>query len=272
MTHCKSCVTVIPDSIGNPEESEMTNRFSRTEQLIGKEALARLKRARVAVFGLGAVGSYAVEALARAGVGYLRLVDCDCIRPSNMNRQLYALESTLNKPKSEVARARVLDINPECQVEAWQEFVSKKSMHLLLEKPLDAVIDAIDSLTPKVELIASAVTANIPVLSSMGAATRTDPALIRLGDISETDICPLARFVRKRLRRRGINRGVRCVFSIEEPRNKGTPVGDEEPSFPQGRARRPIGSLSYITGIFGLLAAYEVIKIVIALPQKEGGN
>lgn len=238
--------------------------------MIGKEKLAKLKRARVAVFGLGAVGSYAVEALARAGVGYLRLVDCDCIRPSNINRQLYALESTLNQPKTEVARARILDINPACTAEARQEFVSKKTMEKLLAKPLDVIVDAIDSVSPKVELIAAAVRAGIPIISSMGAATRTDPDLIRRGDISETDVCPLARYVRKRLRRRGISSGIRCIFSIEEPRNKGAPVGDEKnekPSFPQGRTRRPIGSLSYITGIFGLLAAGEVIKIIVSLER-----
>lgn len=246
----------------------MTDRFCRTEQLIGKEALTKLRHARVAVFGLGAVGSYAVEALARAGIGYLRLADCDCIRPSNMNRQLYALESTLNRPKTEVARARVLDINPDCTVEALQLFVAKDTLAQLLAKPLDVVVDAIDSVTPKVELIAAAARSGIPVISSMGAATRMDPNAIRLGDISETDICPLARFVRKRLRRKGITSGIRCIFSIEEPRNKGAPVGNEAPSFPQGRNRRPIGSLSYITGIFGLLAAYEVIKMIIPLESK----
>jgi len=224
------------------------------------------------VFGLGAVGSYAVEALSRAGVGYLQLVDCDCVRPSNMNRQLYALESTLNRPKAEVARERVLDINPDCMVEAMQTFAGKNTLPKLLAKPLDAIVDAIDGVAPKVELIAAAVQCGIPVVSSMGAATRMDPSAIRLGDISETDVCPLARLVRKRLRRREIASGIRCIFSIEEPRNKGAPVGNEEneePSFPQGRNRRPIGSLSYITGIFGLLAAYEVIKILISLDTKK---
>jgi len=248
----------------------MNDRFNRTEQLIGKESLARLKHARVAVFGLGAVGSYAVEALARAGVGHLRLVDCDCVRPSNINRQLYALESTLNKPKTEVARARVLDINPDCTVEALQVFAAKSTLPKLLAKPLDAVVDAIDSVSPKVELIAAATRCGIPVVSSMGAATRMDPTAIRLGDISETDVCPLARFVRKRLRRNGIASGVRCIFSIEDPRNKSAPVGkeeNEEPSFSQGRKRRPIGSLSYITGIFGLLAASEVIKMILNKSQ-----
>lgn len=250
----------------------MTGRFSRTEQLIGKEAFAKLKHARVAVFGLGAVGSYAVEALARAGVGYLRLVDCDCIRPSNMNRQLYALESTLNRPKAEVARERVLDINPDCMIDALQAFVMKKTLDQLLSKPLDAIVDAIDSVSPKVELIAAAVRTGLPVISSMGAATRMDPTAIRLGDISETDVCPLARFVRKRLRRRGISRGVRCIFSVEEPANTAGPVDGEEESFHQGRLRRPIGSLSYITGIFGLLSAYEVIKILVPVQRKVLGK
>lgn len=247
----------------------MTTHFSRTEQLIGKEALECLRAARVAVFGLGAVGSYAVEALARAGVGYLRLVDCDCVRLSNLNRQLYALESTLNKPKAEVARERVLDINPECMVDARQEFVSKKTIGKLLAKPLDVLVDAIDSLTPKVELVAAAVQAGLPIVSCMGAATRMDPAAIRLGDISETDVCPLARLVRKRLRRKGITTGIRCVFSIEEPRNKTAPLGDDESSFSQGRIRRPIGSFSYMTGIFGLLAAGEVIKMILNKAQSD---
>lgn len=243
----------------------MSDRFCRTEQLLGKEALDRLSQARVAVFGLGAVGSYAVEALARAGIGHLRLVDCDCIRPSNINRQLYALESTLGKPKSEVARQRVLDINPKCDVEAIREFVGKDTVQKLLAKPLDAVVDAIDSVSPKVDLIAAAVQAGLPVISSMGAATRTDPFLIRLGDISETNVCPLARYVRKRLRHRGVNSAVRCIFSREDANNKSSSTAVEEETYIRGRARTPIGSLSFITGIFGLIAAGEVIKIITPL-------
>jgi len=246
----------------------MTDRFSRTELLIGKEALDKLRRSRVAVFGLGAVGSYAVEALARAGVGHLRLVDCDCIRPGNINRQLYALESTLNMPKSEVARQRVLDINPACEVEALQEFVSKKNMDAILRKPLDAVVDAIDSLTPKVELLAACVAAGIPIISSMGAATRLDPSMIRVDDISGTDVCPLARFVRKRLRRKGISRGITCIYSLEEARNVSAATAGDEPAVcERGRQRRTIGSLSYITGIFGLLAAGEALKVLVPLKK-----
>ncbi|MFH1477268.1 MAG: tRNA threonylcarbamoyladenosine dehydratase [Verrucomicrobiota bacterium] len=241
------------------------NRFCRIEQLLGRPALAKLKNARVAVFGLGAVGSYAVEALARAGVGYLRLVDCDVVRPSNFNRQLYALESTLNHPKAEVARTRVLDINSACTVEAHQAFVDGSTAQVLLTPPLDVVVDAIDGVTPKVALIAMAVRAGLKVVASMGAATRLDPSKIRVGDIAATDVCPLAKFVRKKLKAVGIVRGVRCIYSIEPPRNTTLLVADEPETFVKGRPRKPIGSLSYATGMFGLLAAYETIKMIVPL-------
>lgn len=247
------------------------DRFCRIEQLLGRAALEKLQAARVAVFGLGAVGSYAVEALARAGVGHLRLVDCDVVRPSNFNRQLYALESTLNRPKVEAARARVLDINPACTVEAHQAFVEGSTAAALLAPPLDVVVDAIDSVAPKVALIATAVRAGLKVVASMGAATRLDPFLIRVGDISETEVCPLAKFVRKKLRAAGVEHGVRCIYSIEPPRNTPPPkrslppVADEPETFAKGRPRKPIGSLSYATGMFGLLAAYEAIKMIVPL-------
>ncbi len=250
----------------------MTDRFSRTEQLIGREAFAKLKKARVVVFGLGAVGAYAVEALARAGIGFLRLVDCDIVRPSNINRQLYALESTLKRPKTEVAAERVRDINPDCTVEPFQGFAGKKTLPRFLSGRLDVVVDAIDGVTPKVELIAAAIRLGIPVISSMGAATRLDPSAVRLGDISETDVCPLARIIRKRLRRRGICSGIRCIYSVEEPFNKTEAVEAEEQSFRHGCLRRPIGSLSYMTGIFGLLAAGEVIKNIIPVHRKVHGR
>ena len=241
------------------------NRFCRIEQLIGRPALAKLKNARVAVFGLGAVGSYAVEALARAGIGYLRLVDCDVVRPSNFNRQLYALESTLNRPKVEVARARVLDINPACTVEAHRTFVDGSTAPALLEQPLDVVVDAIDGVASKVTLIATAVNSGLKVVASMGAATRLDPSKIRVGDISETDVCPLAKFVRKKLRAAGVARGVRCIYSVEPPRNTPPPAATEPETFARGRSRQPIGSLSYATGMFGLLAACEAIKMIVPL-------
>lgn len=239
-------------------------KFIRTEQLIGKEALKRLAGARIAVFGLGAVGSYAVEALARSGVGYLRLVDFDVIKPSNFNRQLYALDSNLGLSKTEVAERRVRDINSGCVVDARNLFFNRQTKDELLDGPLDVVVDAIDSLNPKVELLAAAVEKNIKVVSSMGAASRFDPLKVRVGDISQTHACPLARFVRKRLKRKGVERGIRCVFSVEETREAfSLPTDEEEESLRIGRSRRAIGSFSYMTGIFGLTVAREALATLI---------
>lgn len=250
---------------------EYESRFGRAELLLGPRNMARLRRARVAVFGLGAVGSYAVEALARAGVGFLRLVDCDVIRLSNFNRQLYALESALGRPKAEVARERVLAINPECEVDARPVFADAKNAAALLENPLDAAIDAIDALGPKIELISAAVAAGVPVVSCMGAATRTDPAAVRVADIAETVACPLARFTRKKLRKRGITSGVRCVFSTEPSRLKPVPAGGvDAEEFLRGRRRGVLGSLSYMTGIFGLTAAAEALRIILGAQPRRG--
>jgi len=247
----------------------MTKRFARTELLLGQNAMEKLRRATVAVVGLGAVGSYATEGLARAGIGNLRLVDFDEIRETNINRQLYALDSTIGKPKVEIARNRVLDINPSCRVECLPLFVDKTTVGTILEKPLDIVIDAIDSLGPKVELIAATREAGIEIISAMGAATRTDFSMIRVSDISKTKICPLARLVRKRLRQRNVESGVSCIYSTEPP----DPMEDHEETGPEltekdflerGRIRKPLGSLSCLTGIFGLIAAREAIMKIAA--------
>ena len=242
------------------------NRFSRTELLLGAEGLGRLRRATVLVAGLGAVGSYAVEGLVRAGVGHLRLADFDVLRPSNLNRQLYALESTLGRPKVEVAAERVRDIAPDCLVETRRVFVDAETAPALLDGPPDAVVDAIDSFAPKVAFLRAAAGAGVFVVSSMGAATRTDPTAVRVGDLSETEACPLARRLRKQLRRLGVERGIRCVYSTEPPRTTARPLDSaareeppEEETLRRGRPRAPLGSLSCLTGIFGLMAANEVI-------------
>jgi tRNA A37 threonylcarbamoyladenosine dehydratase len=241
------------------------NRFNRTEQLIGKKGLQKLSQARVAVFGLGAVGSYAVEALARAGIGHLRLVDFDVVNMSNINRQLYALTSTVGKPKAELAAERVRDINPDCVVDARQAFFTTDTVDDLLAGPLDAVVDAIDSVGPKILLIAEAVKRGYFVVSSMGAASRLDANAITTVDISETWNCPLARFVRKRLRRHGIASGVRCVYTPEPAQNKLPPVESEPELAPQvkGRRKKVIGSMSYVTGIFGLKATGVVVGYLL---------
>jgi len=244
----------------------MTMRwFARTEQLLGADAVARLGAARVAVFGLGGVGSYAVEALARAGVGHLRLVDYDCTNATNINRQLFALHSTLGQPKVALAAARVQDINPACQVDARQVFINPDTVAGLLEPELDLAVDAIDSLASKVLLLEACVGRGLRVLSSMGAGGRLDAAQMALGDLDTTRICPLARVVRQRLHRRGIRSGIPCVYSIEparntlphDPRDLGEHVGT-------GRPRTPIGTISYMPAQFGLRLAQEVISLLLA--------
>ena len=253
------------------------NRFHRTELLLGRAALERLRGATVLVAGLGAVGSYAVEGLARAGVGHLRLVDFDVLRPSNINRQLYALESTLGRPKVEVAAERVRDIHPGCIVDAQRVFVDADTAPAVLAGPPDAVVDAIDSFAPKAALLRAAVAAGVFVVSSMGAATRTDPGAIRVGDLSATEACPLARRLRKQLRRQGVERGIRCVYSVEPPRTTARPLppdagadAPEEETLRRGRPRAPLGSLSCLTGIFGLTAANEVILHLARTPAPSG--
>lgn len=239
-------------------------RFARTMQLIGANGLARLQAAHVAVFGLGAVGSSALEALVRAGVGQLTLFDHDRVSISNINRQLLALDSTTGLYKADVALARALDINPACQIQAHREFVSTENVAAILAPSFDVIVDAIDGVNCKVNLIAAAREKELPVVSSMGAAAKLDPERIRIADISRTTVCPLAQIVRKRLRRRGVKSGVRCVFSTERPLNKNEPVMAEAPEQGVcGRPRAAIGSISYMTGIFGFFAAGEVIRLIL---------
>lgn len=240
-------------------------RFLRTRRLLGEESFSRLQQRHVTVIGLGAVGGYAVEGLARAGIGSLRLVDYDIIQASNINRQVLALDSTIDRLKAEVAAERVLDINPMCRVEPMQVFVDEEAMQGLLDPQPDLVIDAIDSLNPKVGLLTTVHSRGIPVISSMGAALRTDPAKVAFADISKTYGCPLAKHVRKRLRRRGIEQGVGCVYSSEPVRFTYTDPEEEVESAKateyddRGRKRRVLGSLPTLTGIFGLIIANRAI-------------
>lgn len=233
------------------------DQFSRTRQLLGEEKIKKIQKASIAVFGLGAVGSFAAEALARTGVGNLFLVDFDTVDPTNINRQLYALHSTVGKAKAQLAQKRVLDINPDCQVIIQDTFVNADSLDTLLSEKFDVVVDAIDGLNSKVNLIVLAKQMNLSIVSSMGAAGRTDPAQIRVADISETSVCPLARVVRRRLNRRGVHEGVKTVYSLEKPLNK-QPYNEEESVDPledHGRKRPPIGTVCWVPGIFGLTLA-----------------
>lgn len=235
--------------------------FARTEQLLGVERLERLAKARVGVFGLGGVGSFAVEALARAGVGHFRLVDYDCTNATNINRQLFALHSTLGQAKVALAAARILDINPACEVDARQVFINPETMEGLLEPGLDVAVDAIDSLSSKVDLLEGCVRRGLPVVSSMGAGGRLDGGQILCGDLDATRNCPLAKVLRQRLHRRGIRTGIQCVSSLEPALNTlphlPRDVGEHEGT---GRPRTPIGTISYMPALFGLRVAQEVIE------------
>jgi tRNA threonylcarbamoyladenosine dehydratase len=244
-------------------------QFDRTVRLMGKDAVEKLGHARVAVFGLGAVGSFATEALARAGVGYLRLVDFDRVAVSNINRQLFALHSTVGQKKAAIARARVLDIHPACQVDTCDTFVNADSLETLLSPDLDVVVDAIDGLNSKVNLLVAARQMGLAVVSSMGAGGRKDVSQIRAGDISDTRVCPLARVVRRRLHRRGVFTGIWCVYSIEPPgmspdadRLPVEGAEDPEDGTGHGRKRPAIGTIPWIPGIFGLTLASEAVQSI----------
>ncbi len=239
----------------------MNDQFTRLRLLVGDEGLQRLKSSFVVVAGLGAVGSYAVEALARAGIGRLCLIDSDTVSVSNINRQLFALHSTVGKAKTDVARKRVADINPDCQIELYQKFINTDSIPELFSEKPDFVIDAIDSLNPKTSLIAHLYENDIPFISSMGAALRTDPRFIAVDKMSKVTHCRLAYMLRKRLRRRGIPLDFPCVYSSESMENTPKPqYGDQSEQTPGlGRDRVVMGSLPTITGIFGLTLANYVI-------------
>ena len=261
---------------------EVPGAFKRLRLAVGDEGIIKLNNARVAVIGLGAVGSFAIEALARTGVGYLRLVDFDRIQPSNINRQLFALSSTVNMLKADVATARVHDIFPGCRVDPRIEFFCTDTAAAILDtpegEPIDFVVDAIDSLHSKVTLICACVERGIPIVSSMGAADRMDSSAVHVTDISESFNCPLAKHVRKRLHKRGIFNGVTVVWSSESPVHGGQADEDEgimgrptdepaeEDGAHRGRERSPLPSTAPLPGIFGLSAANWVIRSILQKP------
>lgn len=237
-------------------------RFMRTELLLGKEGLRRLKQASVMIVGLGAVGGYALEGLARAGVGKLILVDFDIFEETNINRQILALSSTIGKKKTEVALQRVKEINPDCVVETKDVFVNADTIDELLKEPVDFVVDAIDALNPKCCLMQMLQEKRIPFISSMGAALKSDPSFIKLGPLSKTKNCGLAKFIRKRLKKRGVNiNKITCVSSEEQVNLPETAIMESEDKIQEsGRIRNTLGSLPTITAIFGLTIANAVIK------------
>ena len=222
-------------------------QFSRTGMLIGNEAIEKLHNSKIAVFGIGGVGSYVVESLARAGVGNFLLVDKDVVDITNINRQIIATHSTIGRPKVEVARERILDINPEAKVEILQEFFMPDSGEIL-DTTIDYIVDAVDTVTAKLELVLRANRLNIPIISCMGTGNKLDPTKFEIADIYKTRMCPLAKIMRKELKQRGIEH-LKVVYSKEEP-------------IEHDGGRVP-GSISFVPSVAGLIIAGEVIKDII---------
>lgn len=228
---------------------------SRTRLLLGDDPVDRMQHAHVLVVGMGGVGSYAAEFIARAGVGRMTIVDGDVIEPSNRNRQLPATVETEGKYKVEVMRDRLRDINPDIRLVAVREFITPSRIDRLLAARYDFIVDAIDSLTPKIWLLAGAHTKGMRIVSAMGAGGKLDPTKIRVADISATEKCNLARYVRKRLRRKGVNDGISAVYSIE-------PVVEESLMFTDGLnfKKSAFGTVSYLPAAFGGACASVVIR------------
>lgn len=249
----------------------MLHEFSRTELLIGAEGLEKLAQSKVAVFGIGGVGTFVVEGLVRSGVGKFVLVDDDCICLTNINRQLHATRKTVGKPKVEVMRDRILEINPKAEVTVFQEFYMPDTAAGLIADDYTYIVDAIDTVTAKLDLIIQAKSRNIPVISSMGAGNKLDPTQFEVADIFSTSVCPLAKVMRQELRKRGVA-SLKVIYSREQPRK---PVETESSSCsvgcvcPQGTTRKCTtrrqipGSIAFVPSVAGLIIAGEVVKDII---------
>jgi len=234
----------------------MLNEFSRTELLIGKEAIEKLNKSKVAVFGIGGVGSFVVEALARAGIGKFILIDHDVVSESNINRQIIATTKTIGMPKVEVAKERILEINPKAEVEIVKEFFMPESKEILNDS-ISYIVDAIDTVTAKIELVQRANKLNIPIISSMGTGNKLDPTKFEITDIYKTSICPLAKVMRKELKKRDVKK-LKVLYSKEEPIKP-----KEIPNINQETKKQVPGSISFVPSVAGLIIAGEVIKDII---------
>ena len=246
----------------------MLNQFSRTQLLLGQEGMEKLFQARVAVFGIGGVGGYTVEALARSGVGTLDLIDDDRICLTNLNRQIFATHKTVGQYKVDIAQQRILEINPKAVVHTYKTFYAPQTAELFDFSQYDYVVDAIDTVTGKLQLVEQAEKAGVPIISSMGAGNKMDPTAFEVADIYETSVCPLARVMRKELKKRGIKK-LKVVYSKEPPM---TPIDDMAISCrtncicPPGTARKCTqrrqvpGSNAFVPSVVGLIIAGEVVK------------
>lgn len=234
------------------------NWLERTELLLGSQKLDMLRRAHVLVVGVGGVGAYAAEMIVRAGVGHLTIADADSVSASNINRQLVALHSTIGRPKCEVLAERLLDINPELKLHTVNRFIKDSETDALLDSDkFDYVVDAIDTLSPKLALIKGALDRGIPLVSSMGAGAKTDPTLMEIKDIAKTHHCPLAHMLRKRLHKIGIKCGFKAVFS-PEPVREGAMILCQEQN-----KKSNVGTISYIPALFGIGCASVVVRDLI---------
>lgn len=229
--------------------------MERTQLLVGKKGIDKLMAADVLVVGLGGVGSYAAEAIARAGIGNMTIIDGDVVDPTNRNRQLQALSSTHGQSKAQLLEQRIKDVNPDINLTTIAEFQTPEMMKVILEKKYSYIIDAIDSISPKLHLIQTAYYNGRKIISSMGAGGKMDPTRVKIADISKTDICPLAQYVRKRLKYMGIYKGVKCVFSDERPA-KYSIMRTDGTKF----KKSAYGTISYLPAVFGLTCASVVIK------------
>ncbi len=248
----------------------MSHPFSRTEMLIGAEGIKKLQESKVAVFGIGGVGSFTVEALARCGVGHLVLIDSDDICLTNINRQIHATTQTIGLPKVEVMKERVLEINPQIKVEAYKELYNSDSADRLLSDDYSYVVDAIDMVSAKIDLIVRCKERNIPIISSMGAGNKLNPTMLEVDDLYNTSICPLAKVMRRELRKRGVE-SLKVVYSKEVPKkplqlpeecpeNCTCPNKGKAPSFTR---RQTPGSVSFVPPVAGLIIASEVVTDII---------
>ena len=228
----------------------MLNQFSRTELVVGKDGVEKLNNTKIAIFGLGGVGSFALEGLVRAGIGNLVLIDNDCVELTNLNRQILATHKTIGKPKVEIAKQRILDINPNANVEIHQDFFMPETEGIL-DDSIDYIVDCIDTVTAKIELVVRAERLNIPIISCMGTGNKLEPTRFEVADIYKTSICPLAKVMRKELRNRGVKK-LKVVYSKEEPIKSNKKDRNQVP-----------GSISFVPSVAGLIIAGEVVKTIL---------
>lgn len=240
----------------------MLNQFSRTELLLGKEAMKILSRAHVAVFGVGGVGGYVVEALVRSGISHIDIIDNDTVSLTNINRQIIASHSTIGKAKVDVMKERILDINPDAEVKAFKCFYLPETRNLFDFSEYDYVVDAVDTVTAKIQLILQAKEAVVPIISSMGAGNKLNPTMFEVADISQTSVCPLARVMRQECKKRGI-KDVKVVYSREKPVESKLTEEEKKSAEQKGNGVAP-GSCAFVPSVAGLIIASEVIKDLTA--------